>query len=172
MVVWVIGLSGAGKTVLGSSVVELSKAKGFNTMHIDGDVIRAVFDDDLGHSLEDRKKNAARICRLGKFLSDNGMVVICSVLSVSEEHREWNRQNLQHYYEVYIDADIDDLVDRDVKGLYAKYNRGEISEVVGLDLPFETPVNSDLVITNNGSLDALLAFGPAIVDHIEKTHRD
>ena len=48
-------------------------------MHIDGDVIRAVFDDDLGHSLEDRKKNAARICRLGKFLSDNGMLVICSV---------------------------------------------------------------------------------------------
>ena len=77
----------------------------------------------------------------------------------------------QRYYEVYIDADIDDLVDRDVKGLYAKYNRGEIGEVVGLDLPFETPVNSDLVITNNGSLEAL-AFGPAIVDHIEKTHRD
>ena len=65
------------------------------------------------------------------------MVVICSVLSVSEEHREWNGKT-SGIISVYIDADIDDLVDRDVKGLYAKYNSGEISEVVGLDLPFET----------------------------------
>ena len=76
MVIWLIGLSGAGKTTLAKKVVNESNMTGSKTILIDGDIIRKIFNNDLGYSLDDRLKNAQRICQLCKFLDDNGINVV------------------------------------------------------------------------------------------------
>ena len=80
MVIWIIGLSGAGKTTLAEEIYKISKPINPNTVLIDGDAIREIFGNDLGHSAEDRKKNAKRISRLCYFLSLHNINVICSIL--------------------------------------------------------------------------------------------
>ena len=149
MVVWLIGLSGAGKTVIGQELFTLFKQNN-NCVFIDGDIIRDIFNNDLGHSLEDRKKNSRRISRLCHFLSRQNISVVCSILSISHEDQQWNRENIDNYYEVFIDVPLEVLLKRDTKGLYEKALKGEISDVVGVDIEFNGPPNADLVINNTG----------------------
>jgi adenylylsulfate kinase-like enzyme len=166
MVVWIIGLSGTGKTTLATEIVIKTKIEANNTVLVDGDVIRDIFGNDLGYTMEDRLKNAERICQLCKFLDDQGINVVCAILSIFPETRAWNRENINNYYEVFIDTPMITLVSRDSKGIYGKYNRGEISEVAGMDIDFPQPVNADLVINNYKSLDDLLSYAEPIVDKI------
>lgn len=161
MVVWIIGLSGAGKTTLARRVVDECRGSTPNVVLIDGDEVRSMFGDDLGYSLPDRLKNAERICRLCKFLDDQGIHVVCAILSLFPESREWNRRNLEHYYEVFIDTPIPDLQRRDSKGLYARYAAGQINNVAGLDLEFQRP-DADLLVENIGSRDELLGYASQI----------
>ena len=156
MVLWIIGLSGAGKTTLAKKVVEKIRSSKTNVVLIDGDMIRDVFGNDLGHTLEDRRQNADRICRLCKFLDDQGIHVVCAILSLFPESRSWNRGNIKNYYEVYIETPIDQLQKRDYKGLYRKFSHGKIKNVAGMDIEFIPPDSPDLIIQNNGSLDNLL----------------
>ncbi len=165
MVVWIIGLSGAGKTTLARNVVEQLRQSVDNVVLIDGDEIREVFGKDLGHTLADRRRNADRICRLGKFLEDQGIHVVCAILSLFPESREWNRENLHDYYEVFIDTPVDDLKQRDSKGIYGRFAKNEISDVAGLDIDFPRP-DAHLVIRNRGSRDELLGYTRQIVDRI------
>jgi adenylylsulfate kinase len=166
MVVWIIGLSGAGKTTLASEVVGLVREQHSNVVLLDGDAIRAVFGNDLGHTLEDRRRNAQRICSLCKFLDDQGIHVVCAILSLFPETRAWNRENLRDYFEVFIDAPIEQLMERDSKGLYARYQRGEIKDVAGLDLEFPVPESADLIVNNTGVREELLGHAKLIADHI------
>jgi len=166
MVIWLIGLSGAGKTTLANEIVLGANRMGKKTVLIDGDVIREIFGNDIGYSIEDRLLNAERICQLGKFLDEQGVHVVCAILSLFPKTREWNRKNLKNYYEVFIDTPIEDLVGRDSKGIYGKFNRGEISEVAGMDIDFKVPNNSDLVIKNNQSLEVLLNYVKPIIQQI------
>ena len=92
MVIWLIGLSGAGKTTIGELLYLKMKAIRPNTVFIDGDKIREVMGGELGHSLEDRKKNADRICRFCHFLEEQNIDVVCSILSLFPESRTWNRK--------------------------------------------------------------------------------
>ncbi len=156
MVIWLIGLSGSGKTTLAREIIKGVGKKTKNTVLIDGDIVRNIFGNDLGYSMKDRLLNAQRICQMGKFLNDQGLNVVCSILSLFPKTREWNRKNIKNYYEVFIDTDIDLLVKRDSKGIYSKYKRGEIREVVGMDIKFPVPNNADLVIKNNKSKEELL----------------
>jgi len=156
MVVWIIGLSGAGKTTLAVKVVEKIRSSKTNVVLIDGDMIREVFGDDLAHTLEDRRQNADRICRLCKFFDKQGIHVVCAILSLFPESRLWNRDNIKNYYEVYIETPIKQLQKRDYKGLYKKFSEGKIKNVAGMDIEFIPPDNPDLTIKNNGSLDNLL----------------
>jgi len=169
MVVWLIGLSGAGKTTLAKEIVAGTSIKNHNTVLLDGDVIREIFNNDLGYSMEDRLLNAKRICQLGKFLDDQGVNVVCAILSIFPETRDWNRKNIKNYYEVYIETPIEILADRDSKGIYGKYKRGEISKVVGMDIDFPVPDKPDLVIKNINSKEELLSFAKPIIERILKS---
>jgi adenylylsulfate kinase len=162
MVIWIIGLSGAGKTTLAQETVRLMRRQMDNVVLLDGDAVRSMLGDDLGHTLADRKKNADRLCRMGRFLDAQNIHVVCAVLSVFEQSRRWNRQNIENYYEVYIDAPLDMLEQRDPKGLYARARRGEIADFPGVSMEFPVPRHPDLVISNNGTLEGLLCHAPAL----------
>ena len=168
MVIWIIGLSGSGKTTLANEIVANTNMESKNTILLDGDLIREIFGNDLGYSMEERLLNAHRICQLGKFLDDQGINVVCSILSIFPETREWNRKNVRDYYEVFIDVPIEMLVERDSKGIYGKYNRGEISEVVGMDINFPIPDKVDLVIKNTKSKSDLLTYAKYIVKKLHQ----
>jgi adenylylsulfate kinase-like enzyme len=166
MVVWIIGLSGSGKTTLSEEVASLLRQLNRTIAVVDGDVIREVFGNDADHSLEGRRRNANRICALCRFLESQGVVVICAILSIFRESRLWNRENLENYYEVFVDAPIEQLILRDSKGLYGKYLRGEINAVAGMDLIFPVPDDADLIIKNDGDIYAFLQNAQQIVDHV------
>lgn len=148
MITWIVGLSGAGKSTIGRALYDLLGEERPNLVFLDGDEVRRVFGDDLGYTLDDRRANAERFCRLTKMLDEQDIHVICSILSVFEEHRRWCRENLEDYTEVYVRVPRDELIDRDPKGLYERFRSGETENVVGMDLPFEEPKAPDLVIDN------------------------
>ena len=150
MVIWLIGMSGAGKTAIGSEIYSKIKSKSPNTVFLDGDSFRSIMGDDIGHTLADRKKNADRMCRICKFLDSQDIHVVCAILSLFHESQTWNRENIDNYYEVYIEVSMDILIQRDPKGLYKKAMRGELKDFVGYDIKFPEPANPDLIINNEG----------------------
>lgn len=166
MVVWIIGLSGAGKTTLANEVIAHVRRAQSNIVLIDGDMVREAFGNDLGYTMEDRRANARRICQLGKLLDDQGINVVVAILSLFPESRSWNREYLKDYYEVFIDTPMKDLVQRDYKGIYRRFNSGEIRDVAGMDIEFPRPDNADIIINNVNSKEALLAFAEAIAKRI------
>ncbi len=166
MVVWIIGLSGAGKTTLANEVIAHVRRAQRNVVLIDGDMVREVFGNDLGHTMEDRRTNARRICQLGKLLDDQGINVVCAILSLFPESRSWNREHLKSYYEVFIDTPLQDLVQRDSKGIYRRFNSGEIRDVAGMDIEFTRPDSADLTINNINSRESLLGYAKTIAEKI------
>ncbi len=153
MVLWFIGLSGSGKTTLGREVYQRIRSRVSNIVFLDGDVLREVFGHDVDHTVEGRRKNAERISRLSKMLSNQGLHVIAAVLSIFPEWQSWNRQNLNHYAEVYLKVNMDTLKARDPKGLYARAYAGKEKNVVGVDIPFPEPLEPTLTIDNNAHLE-------------------
>ncbi len=149
MVIWMIGLSRAGKTTLSKLLYDKLKPKVNNLVLLDGDIVRELFRNDVDHTIEGRRKNAERLSHLSKFLSDQNIHVVAAVLSIFPEWQAWNRENMENYQEVYIKASIDVLEKRDTNNLYAQAKSGKMKNVVGVDIPFPEPENPDLVIENN-----------------------
>ncbi|MGE4526882.1 MAG: adenylyl-sulfate kinase [Rhodospirillaceae bacterium] len=149
MVIWLIGLSGAGKTTLSSLVYEALKPRLPNLVRLDGDVVRDLFGNDADHTVAGRRRNAERLSMLSRFLAQQDIHVVAAVLSIFPEWRRWNRENLPEYAEVYVKVSMETLQRRDPKGLYAGARRGEIPNVVGVDIPFPEPEAPDLVIEND-----------------------
>ena len=166
MVIWIIGLSGSGKTTMLDEVYDHVSSKLKNIVKIDGDIIREVFNNDLGHTVEHRQMNAKRISKLCQFLEKQNIIVLCSILSAFENDRKWNRTNLKNYKEIYIKTPRTILIQRDSKGLYKKQISGEIDNVVGFDIPFEEPVSPDFVIENCETKDEFLKNSNKIIDLI------
>lgn len=149
MVIWITGLSGAGKTTISTEVYRRLREKHKNIVHLDGDILRQVWGDNLGHDIEGRRRNAERLCNLSKFLDSQDIHVIAAVLFIFPDWRQWNRDHLSRYFEVFVDVPIDVLSRRDKKGLYAGASKNQIQNVVGMDIPFSPPEKPDLVIDNS-----------------------
>lgn len=140
------GLSGAGKTTIGGLFYRRLKASKPNVVLLDGDQTRPVFNEDVGYTDADRLKGAYRVFRVAQMLANQGIdVVVCGICMYSQV-RDWNRENLEHYKEIYIKVTWDTLLRRNQKGLYS----GEKKNVVGLDLPFDEPKTPDKIVENNG----------------------
>jgi adenylylsulfate kinase-like enzyme len=148
VVIWILGLSGSGKSFLSSKLKEELSSDYGNFLILDGDVIRKVFDNDLGFSIKDRNINASRISKLTLFLSQNKVNVIVPVLSLFPDWLEWNKKNIKQYYEIFIDVPISTLKERNNKNVYFKEGK-ENENVVGVDIEFIKPKTSDLKIINN-----------------------
>lgn len=151
MVIWLVGMSGAGKSVIGRALYRQMKAFNPATVLVDGDEIREVFKHDRSddhYSVEGRRQNAERIRSLCAWLDRQEIDVVCCILSIFEESHAWNRDTYSKYLEVYVSAPMETLVERNPKDLYRRAARGEIANVVGVDIPFTPPANPDLVIVN------------------------
>ena len=148
---WITGLSGAGKTTIGTMLYQKLKEKYPNTVLLDGDVLRQVFGNDLGYSKEERFACAMRYARLCKLLTEQGIFVICCSISMFDAVREWNRENMENYTEVYIQVPMEILERRNQKNLYDDVKRGTVENVVGMDLGLEMPKNPDIVLVNDGT---------------------
>ena len=171
MIIWIIGMSAAGKTVIGKELYKLVKEKYRHSVFIDGDIFRGLHDDDVKHSIEDRKRNSDRVCNMCQFLDQQDIHVVCSILSIFNEAQDWNRDNYKNYFEVYLDVSLDTLVERDPKGLYKGARSGEIPNVVGMDIDFTPPKNPDMIIKNEGQ-DTPEQIARKIFDELEFDDED
>ncbi len=147
-VIWFIGLSGSGKSTLASQLETQLFNDGMRTYILDGDNIRSGLNKDLDFSENARKENIRRIGEVAKLMVDAGVLTLTAFISPFAEEREMVKQLLgaANYVEVYVDCPIEECEKRDVKGLYAKARKGEISNFTGISSPFEVPQNPDVVV--------------------------
>ena len=163
MIIWIIGLSGSGKTKLSNELFK-SKIINKNFISIDGDDFRKNFSGDLGYSYADRKINAERVSRLVKFLSQKKMNIIVSILSNYPEWLKWNKSNIKNYYQIYLKVDKKKLFFRNKKNLYLSKKKN----VVGKDIKFKEPKSNYFVFNNNFKKNDILDFKKKILNLIKK----
>lgn len=144
---WLTGLSGAGKTTIGNRLYYSMKPRKQNTIILDGDILKKIAGKDLGYGREERLERAYRYSALCKLLTDQGIHVIICTIAMFDEIRDWNRENIENYVEVFLDVSMDVLKRRNRKGLYSKGN----GNTAGIDVAIEYPKRPDIIIKNDGS---------------------
>ncbi len=144
MIIWLIGISGAGKTTLGRKLDSFYRSKGYKTYLLDGDEVRSLFENDLGYTDADREANIKRII-LGAYLLDRNDIIgiICNI-SPFQHLRDLARRKIEGYNEIFLDKDINISMKNDVKGVY-KENLGK-TDIVGMGQRFDEPLSCDLRI--------------------------
>ena len=147
--IWFTGLSGAGKTTVSRLVEKELRARGYKVEVLDGDVVRENLSKGLGFSKEDRDTNIRRIGFVCELLTRNNVVAIAAAISPYRAIRDENRARIGRFVEVYCNAPIEVLAERDVKGLYKKAMRGEIKNFTGVDDPYEPPLKPEVVIESD-----------------------
>ncbi len=155
VVIWMVGLSGSGKSTIARAIENELHKKGFLTKLLDGDNLRSGINNNLGFSTEDRTENIRRAAEVSKLFKEAGLITICSLISPTEDIRSLSKNIIgDDFHVVYINAPFDVCASRDVKGLYKKALNGEIKNFTGLDSPFEVPKKPFLEIkTNEQSLE-------------------
>jgi adenylyl-sulfate kinase len=143
-VLWLTGLSGSGKTTIAEILEGELRARGLFVERLDGDILRNNISSDLGFSKEDRERNIERVTFVAKLLSRNGVACICSFISPYQAIRDRVRHETTNFIEVFVDASLDAVVERDVKGLYRKAMAGEIPNFTGISDPYEPPQFADI----------------------------
>ena len=143
-VVWFTGLSGAGKSTLATALFEELSARGEAVELLDGDAVRENLSKGLGFSREDRDTNVRRIAFVAGLLAKHGVTVLVSAISPYADTRREVLAGLPNALEVFVDAPLEVVTERDVKGLYLKALAGEIPHFTGVSDPYEAPENPDL----------------------------
>ncbi|MFI3202378.1 MAG: adenylyl-sulfate kinase [Eubacteriales bacterium] len=170
MVIWVTGLSASGKTTLAMELYRILKV-GQQWVFLDGDTIRTILGEDLGHTLEDRMKNGYRISRLCKILELQGIHVIAAVLLCKDELRTYNRSYFDNYKEIHIDVNLEKLIERDNKQLYQGALNGTITDVVGIDIECEKSAKIDYIFDNTKDHEDFTEVAIDILQTLELEHK-
>ncbi len=144
--VWLTGLSGAGKSTIADELARQLRERGIGVEVLDGDVVRTNLSKGLGFSKEDRDTNIRRIAFVAQLLTRHGVAVISAAISPYRAVRDEARQMIGNFVEVYVQCPLEELVRRDVKGLYAKALRGEIGNFTGVSDPYEAPEHAEVVV--------------------------
>ncbi|CAN5508057.1 adenylyl-sulfate kinase [soil metagenome] len=149
-VVWLTGLSGAGKSTIARGLEVELFARGMHTYLLDGDNIRHGLNSNLGFSPADREENIRRVGEVAKLLADSGAVAITAFISPYRQDRSRAReialQAKAEFIEVFVDAPLAVCEQRDPKQLYKKARAGEIREFTGIDAPYEAPEDPEIVV--------------------------
>ena len=175
-VVWITGLSGAGKSTLATEVAKRLREAGNTIVVLDGDELRAVFGATAAtaknHGREGRLVLALRYAHLCKMIASQGVTVVISTISLFKEVHAWNRQNLPGYFEVYLKVPVDELRRRDPKGIYQRFDAGELADVAGFDLPIDEPEAADWIVEFESGQTVNVAVGKLINHLKKKLHED
>lgn len=147
-VIWLTGISGAGKTTVAEATRALLQARGVPTVVLDGDALRAGLCSDLGHSEPDRDENIRRGAHLARLLNQQGFTVVCAFISPRARHRALARRTCAPapFLEVFVDTPVATAAARDTKGLYQRARDGALTGLPGVDAPYERPTAPELVI--------------------------
>jgi adenylylsulfate kinase len=144
--VWLTGLSGAGKSTIAAELARQLREREIGVEVLDGDVVRTNLSKGLGFSKEDRDTNIRRIAFVAQLLTRHGVAVISAAISPYRAVREEAREMIGNFVEVSVQCPLEELVRRDVKGLYAKALRGEIGNFTGVSDPYEAPEHAEVVV--------------------------
>jgi adenylyl-sulfate kinase len=159
--VWMTGLSGSGKSTLAYLAEEMLVSSGRAAYVLDGDNLRHGLNSDLGFAPEDRAENVRRVGEVARLLADAGLVALVPVISPFAADRKMVREAHQQagltFIEVFVDAPLEVCEERDPKGLYARARAGEISDMTGIDSPYEPPENPNLRLDTEASAPRDLA---------------
>ncbi|MCD4736342.1 MAG: adenylyl-sulfate kinase [Bacteroidales bacterium] len=150
-VVWLTGLSGAGKTTIATHLDEELYKRGYIGQILDGDNIRSGINNNLSFSEQDRYENIRRIAEISKLFMNCGIIIINSFISPTDKIRKMAMDIIgkENFIEIFVNAPIEVCEERDVKGLYAKARKGEIINFTGIDSPFEIPENCDIELNTD-----------------------
>ncbi len=158
-VLWLTGLSGAGKSTIANFLEAQLLAIGCHTMLLDGDNVRHRLNRDLGFTDTDRVENIRRIAEVARLMGDAGLIVICAFISPFRADRQMARESAapHRFFEIFVDTPIDECMRRDPKGLYAKASAGAIPNFTGIDSPYEPPLDPDVRLTTVDHAPVMLA---------------
>ncbi len=148
LTVWLTGLPSAGKTTIAMGLSDRLRTQGYPTEVLDGDVIRRSLCQDLGFSEADRNENVRRVGFVAHLLSHNGIVAVCALVSPYRAARDEVRALHEgRFFEIHVATPPAVCAHRDVKGLYARRQSGMISNLTGVDDPYEPPLSPELVLS-------------------------
>lgn len=171
MVIWLIGLSNSGKTTIGKKLCNSLKATNNSVVHVDGDIIRELFQKagvNSDYSLNGRRENAERIISICKWLDKQGIDVVCSILAIFPDLLKKNKFLFKDYKEIYLKVPIEILMQRDKKNLYAPALLGKIKNVVGVDINFPEPESPDLIFDNSKYRTDFENIAKEILDKLDR----
>ncbi len=153
VVLWFTGLSGAGKSTIANLVEKRLHAMGRHSYLLDGDNVRHGLNKDLGFTDADRVENIRRVAEVAKLMVDAGLIVLTAFISPFRSERALARSLLgeNEFVEIHVDTPLDVAESRDVKGLYQKARRGELTNFTGIDSPYEPPETPDLRVNTVGT---------------------
>ena len=145
-VLWLTGLSGAGKSTIANLVEKKLHAAGQHTYLLDGDNVRHGLNRDLGFTDADRVENIRRVGEVAKLMADAGLIVLTAFISPFRSERELARELVDdgEFIEIFVDTPLEVAEERDPKGLYKKARRGELQNFTGIDSAYEAPETPDL----------------------------
>ncbi|KAF0225253.1 MAG: bifunctional enzyme [Rhodospirillaceae bacterium] len=150
-VLWLTGLSGAGKSTIAMELERRLFQKGWQVNVLDGDNVRHGLCSDLGFSHEDRTENIRRVGEIGHLFAKAGMLVITAFISPYRADRDRVRAiDAEAFHEIHVATGLDECERRDPKGLYKKARKGEIADFTGISAPYEAPENPELALITDG----------------------
>ena len=167
-VIWLTGLSGAGKSTIANALEQALVAKGRHTFLLDGDNLRMGLCKDLGFKDADRVENIRRVAEVAKLLVDAGLIVITAFISPFHRERAMARDVIGDdvFIEVFVDTSLEECERRDPKGLYGKARAGEIKNFTGIDSAYEVPADPNIRI-NTVAEDLAVSVG-RVLDYLDK----
>ena len=148
--VWLTGLSGSGKSTVAAILERALRDRGLRVEVLDGDVVRTYLTKGLGFSREDRDENIRRVGWVCELLARNDVVAIAAVISPYRAVRDEIRGRVGRFVEVYMEAPLEVVAERDVKGLYGRAMAGEIENFTGVNDPYEPPNEPEVVCHSDG----------------------
>ncbi len=153
-VIWITGLSGAGKSTIAQMLTQQLQADGHQPILLDGDELRAIFasTNQADYNRNQRLALAMQYCKLCQTLASQGFIVVIATISMFKEIYQLNREILPNYCEVYLNIPLGELQRRDPKGLYQQYANGNVRNMAGLDLPIDEPTNPHILIEHDNNL--------------------
>jgi len=162
--VWFTGLPSAGKSTLARLLQETLDEAGLSVVILDGDEVRQRLTKGLGFTKKDREENIRRIAYVSKLLTQVGAIAIVAAISPYQKSRDHARAEIGNFIEVYVECPLQTCMERDVKGLFAKAQKGEIQNFTGISDPYEPPIAPDISVRTD--IDSPMDIIRTIVDYL------